>query len=195
MPTFGGCSRLAAPWAECVWPSSRSIPGSSVHRRGVHTDLDTGRLVFTTGHCKTSGSATGPTTASVSSPASKVVLHHVTDGRVRAIAVGNELGPRRVGAFGGVAADTLARSDARSLAVVETGVQAWAQLCAIAAVRHLREVRVYSRSTDRRRTFAERAQADLNLPAEGVPNPEQAATGADMVVLATNSLTPVVDPA
>lgn len=165
----------------------------------VHTDLGSGRLVFTTGALQEEWFGYRSYDSFGAEPGEQVVvLHQVTDGRVRAIAVGNELGPRRVGAIGGVAADTLARSDARSdarsVAVIGTGVQAWAQLCAIAAVRDLSEVRVYSRNADRRKDFAERAQADLNLRAEAAPGAEQAATGADIVVLATSSPRSVVDP-
>ena len=123
-----------------------------------------------------------------------VVVHDAADGRVRGIAVGNELGRRRVGAIGGVAADTLARSDSRSLAVIGTGTQAWAQLCAISAVRDLAEVRVHSRGAERRRAFAGRAESELGLAARATPAAREAVEGADIVVLATNSAIPVIDP-
>ena len=162
----------------------------------VHTDLGGGRLVFTTGALAGKWFGYRSYDSFDVEPGEQVVVvHHATDGRVRGIAVGNELGPRRVGAIGGVAADTLARSDSRSLAVIGTGTQAWAQLCAIAAVRDLSEVRVYSRGADRRQAFARRARSELGLPAQAAPDAHEAAVGADIVVLATNSPTPVVDPA
>lgn len=162
----------------------------------VHTDLGGGRLVFTTGALAGKWFGYRSYDSFDVEPGEQVVVvHHVTDGRVRGIAVGNELGPRRVGAIGGVAADTLARSDSRSLAVIGTGTQAWAQLCAITAVRDLSEIRVYSRGAERREAFADRARAELGLPAQAAPNPERAVAGAGIVVLATNSPTPVVDPA
>lgn len=161
----------------------------------VHTQLGGGRLVFTTGALVEQWFGYRSYDSFGLDPGEQVVvLHQATDGRVRGIAVGNELGPRRVGAVGGVAADTLARSDSRSLAIVGTGTQAWAQLCAIAAVRDLSEVRVYSRGADRRQGFVRRARAELGLPAQAAPNAQQAVGGADVVVLATNSPTPVVDP-
>jgi ornithine cyclodeaminase/alanine dehydrogenase-like protein (mu-crystallin family) len=191
--------RLLTPLRAVGWMREALIAehsGKLLAPPRVHTDLGTGRLVFTTGTLQDEWFGYRSYDSFGVEPGEQaVVLHDATDGRVRAIAVGNELGPRRVGGIGGVAADTLARTDARSLAVIGTGVQAWAQLCAIAAVRDLSEVRVYSRSADRRKAFAERAQTDLNLPAEAAPNPEQAATGADLVVLATSSPTSVLDPA
>lgn len=162
----------------------------------VHADLGGGRLVFTTGALAGKWFGYRSYDSFDVEPGEQVVVvHHATDGRVRGIAVGNELGPRRVGAIGGVAADTLARSDSRSLAVIGTGTQAWAQLCAIAAVRDLSEVRVYSRGVDRRQAFTSRAGSELGLRARTAPDACEAAVGADIVVLATSSLTPVVDPA
>lgn len=71
----------------------------------VHADLGDGRLVFTTGAMvgKWFGYRSYDSFA-VEPGEQVVVVHHATDGRVRGIAVGNELGPRRVGAIGGVAA-------------------------------------------------------------------------------------------
>lgn len=162
----------------------------------VHADLGDGRLVFTTGAMvgKWFGYRSYDSFA-VEPGEQVVVVHHATDGRVRGIAVGNELGPRRVAAIGGVAADVLARSDSRSLAVIGTGSQAWAQLCAMAAVRDLSQVRVFSRGADRRQAFARRARSELGLAAQAAPDAQGAVVGADIVVLATNSPTPVVEPA
>lgn len=66
------------------------------------------------------------------------------DGALTGLVVGEELGARRTGALGAVAGDALARPDAHTVGLVGTGRQAWAQLWALAAVRDLRQVRVYS---------------------------------------------------
>lgn len=162
----------------------------------VHTDLGGARLVFTTGALDGQWFGYRSYDSFDVEPGEQVVVvHDAVDGRVRGIAVGNELGPQRVGAIGGVAADTLARSNCRSLAVVGTGTQAWAQVRSIAAVRALAEVRVYSRDADRRRAFAVRARSELGLAAHASRAAREAVEGADIVVLATSSPTPVVDPA
>lgn len=161
----------------------------------MHTGLSGGRLVFTAGALdgKWFGYRSYDT-FDMQGGEQVVVAHSALDGRVRGIAVGNELGPRRVGAIGGVAADTLARPNSRVLAVIGTGTQAWAQLCAIAAVRELDDVRVYSRDADRRRAFATRIRSELGPAARVAPNAREAVEGADIVVLATSSPTPVIDP-
>jgi len=161
----------------------------------VHTDLGAGRLVFTTGAL--AGEWFGYRsydTFGVEPDEQVVVVHDAADGRVRGVAIGNELGPRRVGAIGAVAADTLARADARALALIGTGRQAWAQLWAIGAVRDLEAVRVHSRNRTNREAFVERARAELGVPARSAEDARIAVEGADIVVLATNSPTSVIDP-
>lgn len=159
----------------------------------VHTDLGDRRLVFTTGARGTDWFGY----RSYDSPGAGeqvVVVHDAGDGRVRGVVIGNELGPRRVGAIGAVAVDALARRDASSLALVGTGTQAWAQLEAISAVRDLDSVLVYSRSPDNRAAFAQRAGTELDVPAQPAARCEDAVRAADIVVLATNSPTPVIEP-
>jgi ornithine cyclodeaminase len=94
-----------------------------------------------------------------------------------------------------VAVDALARPDATTLAVIGSGRQAWTQVWAAAAVRPLRQIRVQSRSAARRAAFAERVRAELGVPAEPVDSAREAVAGADIVVLATTSVTPVLDAA
>lgn len=99
-------------------------------------------------------------------------------GCLTGVVVGDELGARRTGALGAVAVDALARTDAHTLGLVGTGRQAWTQQWAVAAVRDLKQVRVYSRSKQHREDFAATAVRD-----------------ADIVVLATRSTEPVIEAA
>jgi ornithine cyclodeaminase len=124
-----------------------------------------------------------------------VVLHDAESGRIRAIAVGEQVGSRGTGAIGAVAVDALARADARTLGVLGAGRQAWTQVWATAAVRPLREVTVYCRTPADRDAFAARVEAELGVPARAVASAPAAVHGRDLVVLATNSPTPVIDSA
>lgn len=124
-----------------------------------------------------------------------VVVQDLATGRVRGVAAGTELGPRRTGAIGGVAADLLARPEAATLALIGTGRQARAQLDAIRTVRSLTEVRCFSPTERHRRAFAERARAELEIPCLATDDARSTVEGADLVVLATDSAVPVIDPA
>jgi ornithine cyclodeaminase/alanine dehydrogenase-like protein (mu-crystallin family) len=114
-------------------------------------------------------------------------------GRIAGFVVGEELGARRTGALGGVAADLLARPDASRVAVIGAGVQAWTQLWALTGVRRLDLVRVFSPTAANRERFAARASSELGLTAEVAGDPAAALRDADLVVLATRSTTPVID--
>ena len=160
----------------------------------LRADVGPAGYVFTVG-----GRPGGPTGFRVyrSGPAAgdQLVAVWQPDGHLAGLVVGDELGARRTGALGGVAADVLARPDASTVAVIGSGRQAWTQLWALCAVRPLSEVRAYSRDPDRRAAFARRAAAELQLAARPAASAEQAADGADLVILATTSARPVIDPA
>lgn len=92
-------------------------------------------------------------------------------------------------------ADALARPDAHTVGLVGTGRQAWAQLWALAAVRGMRQVRVYSPSVQHREGFVARARAELGLAASASSDAASAVCDADIVVLATRSTEPVIEAA
>ncbi len=117
------------------------------------------------------------------------------NGELRGIVTGDELGARRTGALGAVAADVLARADAAIAGVVGSGGQAWTQLWALSAVRGLDRVRVYSPTAAHREAFARRAGDELGLEATAVGSASEAVAGADLIVLATRSTTPVIEAA
>ncbi|MFF0264601.1 hypothetical protein [Kribbella sp. NPDC004536] len=161
----------------------------------VSTELGGGRLVFTTGALEGEWYGYRSYDSFPTDPGEQVVV--VQDwhsGVVKGIAVGNELGPRRVGAIGAVAVDALADPHASTLGLVGAGTQAFSQLWAIGAVRQLSSVKVFSRDVERRMSFVRRVSEDLGLPIEAVGSAREAVEGAGIVVLATNSATPVIEP-
>jgi ornithine cyclodeaminase len=114
-------------------------------------------------------------------------------GRLRGLVYGGELGPRRTGAIGALAVNALARPEASRLGLVGAGVQAWTQLWALAAVRHIDEVVVSASRPARAAAFAERAWRELDLKVRAVDSAERAVRGQDIVIVATNSATPVLN--
>jgi len=160
----------------------------------VSTSLGDGRLVFTTGALTGEWYGYRSYDSFGRAPGAQlVVVHDWASGTVRGVAIGNELGPRRVGAIGAVAVDALAVPAATTLGLVGAGTQAWTQLWAISTVRPLTSVSVFSRDPVRRNAFAARVSAELGLPATAVASAREAVEGRDLVVLATNSPVPVVD--
>jgi ornithine cyclodeaminase/alanine dehydrogenase-like protein (mu-crystallin family) len=90
----------------------------------------------------------------------------------------------RTAAASAVATKLLARADASVLAIIGSGVQARSHLNALRLVRDFREVRVWS--PRHAAAFAERFGVRATASAE------EAVRGADVVVVATMSMTPVL---
>ncbi|NMR20773.1 ornithine cyclodeaminase family protein [Cellulomonas fimi] len=128
-------------------------------------------------------------------PAHVLVLDAET-GQVVALVDGVVLTQRRTGAVQGVATDALARSDARTGALLGTGSLAPAQLEAMLTVRDLDEVRVYSRDPARTAAFVDRARESLEgrhgARLVAASSATAAVEGADVVTAATPATTPVV---
>jgi alanine dehydrogenase len=99
----------------------------------------------------------------------------------------NSLGQIRTGAAGGYATDLLANPEAETLGVIGTGFQARTQVEAIRAVRPIKTVRVWSRSEEKRRKFADECSA------QAMDSAADAIRGAQIVITATNSAEPVLE--
>jgi len=122
----------------------------------------------------------------------QVFLFDPKQGGLTAIIEADHLGAVRTGAASGVATKKLARAGASTLGLYGTGKQARTQLEAIARVRALSRVHVFSRDAGRRAAFAEAAGRELGLDVRPVDDPELAARDLDIVVTATTSREPVL---
>ncbi len=123
------------------------------------------------------------------------VLDAIT-GEPQTIMDGAYLTGLRTGAASGVATDLLANPDARVLGLIGTGYQARFQAEAVAAVRPVELIRVYSRDTARCTRFAEELRTYLHghgvtADVRPVSTPSEAVDGAQVVCAATSSATPV----
>jgi ornithine cyclodeaminase len=117
-----------------------------------------------------------------------VTLFDGETGQVRAVLNASPVTAIRTAACSAVATRALAREDARELAIVGAGVQGRAHIGALSTVRAFDRIRVASRTIEHGRTLA------AEFPnAEAVESAEEAVRGADVVVTATNSPTPVLE--
>ena len=121
-----------------------------------------------------------------------VVLYKAGEGMVAFLRSGH-LGQMRTGAASGLATRYMARPDACRLGCFGTGHQAETQLQAIAQVRKLESIHVYSRDAERRRAFAEKMTALLEQEVRPVETAAEAVRGRDLIVTITNSSEPVFD--
>jgi ornithine cyclodeaminase len=112
-------------------------------------------------------------------------------GTLEGIVEADRLGMTRTGAAGGVAAKWLARPDASVAGVFGSGWQAEGQIEALAAVRKLERVKVYSRNAEKLAAFCKRMEAKLGLAIVPAASAEETVKGSQIVVTITTSATPV----
>ena len=112
----------------------------------------------------------------------------------RALMDGSSLTAIRTGAGGGLAADLLARKDARTVTLFGAGVQARAQLQAVLAVRDIQRVNIISRTRQSAQQLADEIFGWENPPQVTLPaSVSEAVQNADIIITATTSDTPVFD--
>ena len=105
--------------------------------------------------------------------------------------MGFPFGTLRTAAVVSIAAKHLAREDSRRLGLFGVGRNAFGILKGLLYVRPIQEIFVSSRDPERRKKFCAEGERLLGISVRGVDHPEQAVRGMDVILTATNSLTPI----
>ena len=125
--------------------------------------------------------------------ATVLVLDPAT-GSPKAFMDGASLTAIRTGAGGGLAAELLARKDAKTVGLFGAGVQARAQLQAVMAVREITRVNLISRTQASAAQLATEISEWTDAPEVNLaPTPQAVVEDADIVLCATTSATPLFD--
>ncbi|HEX8945433.1 MAG TPA: NAD(P)-binding domain-containing protein [Gemmatimonadaceae bacterium] len=119
-----------------------------------------------------------------------VVVLDASTGAPVALIEGSRLTAVRTGATSALATKLMARADARCVALFGAGVQARTQIAGVRAVRGIREVRICSRRAE---TAEQLARELVGVEARVVSDPSEAVRGADIIITATTSSTPLFD--
>jgi len=120
-----------------------------------------------------------------------IALFDPESGDPLAVTGGRYITEARTAAVSAVSVQHLARADGGVLALIGSGAQAHSHLEALPLVRDFGEIRVWSPNRERLEKFVAHAGKRVRATASA----EAAVRGADVVVLATNSMTPVIDDA
>ncbi len=157
--------------AQLVWPgASLNVTGAQFTGDGL-----VGAKVWTNAH---GGSAT------------VLVMHGAEDGQIRAIIEAVALGQMRTAALSAVATKWLSLMDADELAIIGTGKQSMSQVAAVAAVRDLGRVRVFSPNVERRAQFAAQLRAGFDFEVTDCTSVEDAVKDAPIISTFTRAKEP-----
>lgn len=121
-----------------------------------------------------------------------LVLLDAGTGAIVALIEAFALGQMRTGGISGVGTDVMARPDASRLALIGAGKQSIAQVAAVAAVRQLDRVTVWSPTAANRETLAEKIEQKLGIEAIATQTLDEALDAADIVTLVTRARAPVI---
>ena len=105
--------------------------------------------------------------------------------------MGFPFGTLRTAAVVAIAAKHMAREDSQRLGLFGVGRNAFGILQGLLTVRPIKEIFVSSRDPERQKSSATEGEQLLGISVRGVDNPEQAVRGMDVVLTATNSLSPI----
>jgi ornithine cyclodeaminase/alanine dehydrogenase-like protein (mu-crystallin family) len=114
-------------------------------------------------------------------------LYDLETGAPLAFVDGNHITAIRTGASGGLAVRCLSNDDASIVAVIGSSETAYRQLEAAAAVRSLRDVRVFSPTPQNRDRFALRARDELRVAVRSVGDVAEALDGAEVLLISTDT--------
>jgi alanine dehydrogenase len=122
-----------------------------------------------------------------------VLLFEADTGRLCALMDGAAITAIRTAAVSGVATDLLARPDAGELAILGAGVQARTHVDAIAAVRPLRRVRIWSRNPEHAAALVAELRPGFRFTVETAASAQAAVREADIVATVTASPEPILE--
>lgn len=116
-----------------------------------------------------------------------ITLFDAETGELAAVMDGRYITEVRTAAASAVSVRYLARADASVLAILGSGVQARSHVAALPLVRRFAEIRAWSPTAEHLAQFAQETGAHAAESAEA------AVRGADVVLVATSSVTPVME--
>ena len=116
-----------------------------------------------------------------------VVLIEQETGEVAGFVDANLITAYRTAATSAVAVDLLAGTGPQVMGLLGSGAEAQSHLRAIARVRNLKTVQVFSPTPEKREAFAQRFTQELGVECRAVASAEEAVAGSDIVVAAARS--------
>ena len=167
--------------------------GFNSPRKRLPTSYSGGNLHFMAASWPEKGIAGHKSYVVSKGKATFVVLLYSTEGEgLLAVIEANMLGQIRTGAASGLASKYLANKNSKKLAIIGSGFQAETQLEAIYSQFDLDEIKVFSRSKEKRNKFVNKMGNKLNINIRAYNSSDEATSNADIISLITNSNVPVI---
>ena len=119
-----------------------------------------------------------------------IFLFGIENGELRAVMHDGYVNQMVTGATGALGVKYLSPDDAHSVGIIGSGWQAQGQLKAVATVRDITDVKVFSLTEANREAFARTMSGKIGAEVIPVSSYEEAVRGSDIVITATSSYDP-----
>ena len=124
-----------------------------------------------------------------------IVLMDQTTGNFLAFLDAASITQLRTGATTALAVDRMAPKGGISLGVIGSGAEARSHVRALAAVRRITELKVFSRTAENREAFAKQFSEELGIRCTACATGREAAAGMSALITATNAAQPAFEGA
>ncbi len=121
-----------------------------------------------------------------------ILLFSARNGEPLAILNDGTIQHMRVGATAAIAAKHMAREDATVVGIIGSGGMAETHLQGYAAVRKIKQAKVYSPNREHREEYARRMSGELGIEVVALEDPEKVVRGSDIVACCTDAEEPVI---
>src|SRR5437764_14537693 len=122
-----------------------------------------------------------------------LILWNAITAKLWAIIEARALGQMRTGAMSAIATKWMSVRDADDLAIIGSGKQALTQVAAVAAVRPLRRIRVFSPTPVKRNAFADKLRSTFpGIEIKVADDAARATDGASIITLITRAREPIL---
>ena len=135
------------------------------------------------------------TTSKKGKPGTFLALFESKLGELSCLMKAAHLEQLRGGASGALAIKALSRENSETVGLLGSGTQARMQLRGAAIVRQIKTVRVYSPTRENRESFAREMAHETGMNIHPVDSAAEAVTGADLILMATSTREPILEPA
>jgi alanine dehydrogenase len=171
----------------------RAAAGEIVAMPKTYASWDGGTLHAIGAVASSTGLAVSKTWAHTGGGATPILAAwELATGRLLAVIQAFALGQLRTSAISGTATSMLAAEDCTRLAVIGSGKQAEGQIAAVAAVRDIDNIAVYSPTAEHRKSFAAKIAERSGIATRAAHSVAEAVDQADVVVTVTRATEPFI---
>ncbi len=160
----------------------------------LHADFADGQLVFTVGGSGGHHIAGFRVYTTFPEDQQITVVYDSASGHLMGIVEGSLLGAYRTASIGALSIKYMSNSDADSLGIIGSGVQAFHQALAAITVRNFSAIYAHSRNPHHLHSFADRLRNQTGLPVHEMGSAREVPEMSDVIITATRSSSPLFRP-